>query len=244
MPLEDPSFRFLCEAARAFLQGQPVSEEKLNESSELRRMALYHRLDPLFSETKQANQFRSLRLAAHLAKLAKEFETIGVPFLCLKGVVLAQQLWGDIGNRAAGDIDLWIAEDRMDDVHQLLTASGHVSKEGYFDLSESYRTSYRECKFHIGYNHEDTGISVEIHWRLGGTKTLFPLSFEEAFAKGVDVSISGFEYRTLSDLDNLVFLHMHAARHLWERLFWLLDLVKLHRNPKLPSSNSILERAA
>ncbi|MEM9282504.1 MAG: hypothetical protein AAGA96_11805 [Verrucomicrobiota bacterium] len=28
------------------------------------------------------------------------------------------------------------------------------------------------------------------------------------------VAISGSPYRTLSDLDNLVFLHMHAARHL------------------------------
>ena len=48
---------------------------------------------------------------------------------------------------------------------------------------------------------------------------------------------------TLGDEDNLLFLHIHAAKHLWERHFWLWDLKTFHEKPNAPSIGEIVDRS-
>ncbi|MEO0416645.1 MAG: nucleotidyltransferase family protein, partial [Verrucomicrobiota bacterium] len=152
-------------------------------------------------------------------------------------------LHGGIGERAAGDIDLWIDEANLSQIHQLLLKTGHSPKTSYAELSPHYQELYRKRKFHIGFLHRSSGISVELHWRIGGTKPLFPLTFSEAYRRSRPTVIAKTEYRTLNNLDNLLFLHIHAARHLWERLFWLHDLAVFHQSPSAQSIEEVVDLA-
>ncbi len=214
-----------------------------------RRLAKYHgvvaRIEvPAFKSARLQSQVRALRNLSHLQSIAGLFSGMEIPFLGIKGLPLALRLFGDVAKRHVGDIDLWVPEGKVEDVHELLVTSGHIAKTGYAELSPHFRAKYREKKFHVGYTHSSTGISVEIHWRLGSTHELFPLTFEDAYSRHRVVSTGSIDIPTPDDADHLLFLYIHAARHLWERLFWLVDIVEYHKLPDAPTPSEILHRAS
>lgn len=230
----------------ALLRGERPAAPNL----ELVRLAVFHglapplRLHPEFKAAARRNQLQTLRLAAHLQQLLDSFEKTGVPAIVLKGLPLAKRLHGEVAARKAGDLDLWIPEEAVNEIHELLVASDHVGKTGYERLGPHDQRRYRRHRFHIGYFHEPTGISVEIHWRPTSAPELFPFSLTEALSRARAVKLNGRSIQTLGDSDNLLFLHVHAAKHLWERLFWLWDLKVFHEKPDAPGIREILDRAA
>ena len=109
-------------------------ESPTEVSQPLRKLASFHGVLPIlrdqeeFRRAVQRNQQQALRLAGHLQQLLRRFEAAGVPTLVLKGLPLARYLYGDIAARKAGDLDLWIPENAVDDVHKLLVDAEHVGK--------------------------------------------------------------------------------------------------------------------
>ncbi len=192
---------------------------------------------------RQRNRLFALRNLSHLRMVAESFDKEGVPYLCFKGLPLALRLFGDVGHRHAGDVDLWVSEQDIDRIDRLLLRAGHRHKTGYATLSPHFQEKYRKLKFHIGYTHEGSGVSLEIHWRLGTARELFPYSFEEVYTRRRVQDAGSFQIPALGDADHLLFLYIHAARHLWERLFWLVDIVEYHQRDGVPSPREILELA-
>ncbi len=180
---------------------------------------------------------------SHLSTLLQQFADAEIPVLSLKGIPLALRLYDDVGSRHAGDIDLWVSEDHVELVHQLLLQSGHTAKTGYAELSAHYQKLYRNKKMHLGYMHQAKDVSVEIHWRLAGTPELFPVSFDEALSRQQLLSSGAIEIPTLGDMDHLLFLYSHASKHMWERLWWLIDIKDFHQLAGSPSPEAILEKA-
>lgn len=226
----------------------PLGREAITEKASLVDLAQYHGVEPFLMNTsfdgcRKQNQMKALLNMGHLTRLLDLFSDASIPILVVKGIPLALRLYNDVGSRHAGDIDLWVPEHQVDAVHDLLLQHGHIPKTGYAELSPHYRRLYRLRKIEIGYTHEKTGVSVEIHWRLGRTTELFPLSFDEALSRQQIVFAGSISIPTLSDIDHLQFLYIHAALHMWERLWWLIDIKSFHLLADGPSPHDLLERS-
>jgi hypothetical protein len=77
------------------------------------------------------------------------------------------------------------------------------------------------------FTHQETQTPVELHWQLS-PGYLAPATDVEALRKRlVDVYPGGRKMKTLSPEDYLVYLCIHGAKHLWERLSWLTDIATL-----------------
>jgi hypothetical protein len=131
------------------LSGQAAATESLSESAWLRIVALAQkqRVAPLLhARLKEcgvvppaaaadrlrlmylANFARNTRLFHELAEILGALRAAHIPVVLLKGVWLAEALYGDTARRQLGDIDLWIRRDRLDDARHVLLSLGYVCR--------------------------------------------------------------------------------------------------------------------
>ena len=127
--------------------------------------------------------------------------------MVLKGII-CRNLYPDPELRASTDEDLLIDTDKFDSFHSFLIQNGYhlVDPEG--SLTEEYEISYRN---------PDTNLYLEVH------KSLFPPfdrtygylnnAFEE-MEQSVKILIYGTEFVTLGYTDHLLYLILHAYKHL------------------------------
>ena len=93
-------------------------------------------------------------------RLSELFRSAGVDIISLKGPVLAQRFYGDVAQRAVGDIDILIKNEDLNDSIWLLKENGFglASRILFSKKSTSYFTH------HFEYLKKDT--KLELHWAL------------------------------------------------------------------------------
>jgi hypothetical protein len=79
----------------------------------------------------------------------------------------------------------------------------------------------------FSYIHSTRAIHVELHWRWCQNAYLFPLSFEEIYARRVFVKISSACIAAMPREALLLYLCAHGAHTGWFRLKWLCDIPAL-----------------
>lgn len=176
----------------------------------------------------QATARRAFQLAGEHLRLARALEREGIPALGVKGLPLAQRLYGEQGIRHAGDIDLLVRLRDVEKADRILQAEGLRRTNPSFALTPRQQRCFTETKPEFEYVRPAAAIRVELLWRLEG------LPLDEAFwAPALPGAGLNPLARTLpADLDALYVLQ-HGARHGWFRLFWLLDAALLLRSPTL-----------
>lgn len=172
----------------------------------------------------------SLALTRALLELLELFSHHSIAILPFKGPLLGQQLYGDVGLRHFGDLDILIARDDVKQAVVLLAESGFVpeldnvlSKIDQFSLQEDDLSFYRE----------NDGCLLELHWDCAGCYLASPLTLSAVDMSGF-VSLAGRGVQSLSEEDLLVYLCVHGAKHMWERLEWLYSVaVLLDKYPEM-----------
>jgi len=173
------------------------------------------------------NTQRVLIKTAELIRIVRRFEQSGSPILPLKGPVLALQLYGDLGLRHVGDLDIMVPPESVKEAENLLRQEGYRRTNPEFDLSPRQHAAYVRNYHHFGYHCEDRGILVELHWRFGTDHSLLPLKFREIWRARQTVRLGGTGVAALSLEHTILFLCTHGAFHNWFRLFWLNDMVRV-----------------
>lgn len=169
-----------------------------------------------------ANTRRSLRRVAMLLELGAGLEEAGIPWLAVKGPVLAVEWWGGPERRRAGDLDLVVPEGRIREVDAWLRGTGWRRTKPDFELTARQWREYPKVRHELGYvSEQHENLRVELHWRLEGVDDL-----EARLAAPHRVGVAGRVVPTLSPEVHLRYLCRHGARHAWFRLFWLLDIAK------------------
>lgn len=175
-----------------------------------------------------ASAQRTARLAlvrsAELVRLARRFGAAGIPFLSVKGPLLAQALHGDVGVRHAGDLDLLIAPERLADADAVLRAAGCRRSQPDFELTPRQWREYQRLKHEFEYFNDPTGVRIEVEWRLEG---LGRQAFDEWLQAGARETLGGVELARLPATTEALYLFVHGAGHEWFRLFWLVDVARL-----------------
>ena len=154
-----------------------------------------------------------VRVKRMLARALEALAASGLVPVVLKGVPLAERLYGDAGHRASTDVDLWVPPAEAGRARQALEALG-------------LRPAARNEPHHLEL-HGPEGL-VELH--------LYPLSPFGELVEGAQLWNRAVEARTgdlrhlrLAPDDELLYLAVHATHHLLQRLAWVYDLKLLVR---------------
>ena len=161
-------------------------------------------------------------LSRELAELLRLLAEAGVPVIPLKGVTLAESLYGDISLRVSGDIDILVPHETVAESLRLLVARGYraeFTEQFFFDL-----LLRSDIEYLLTREDQQFRYLVELHWGLfcgwPGDKPATDALWAEAHPR----AYFGVPANSLSPEWELLFLAVHAARHRWQMLKWIVDI--------------------
>ena len=166
-------------------------------------------------------------LAVELSKIHAVLQAKGIRALAYKGPALGALLYGERALREFSDIDLLIRPESSD-----IEAACAALQSAGFAPEYEFRSHLRRAYLRTGMVYEfwsaNRNYHLELHWK--------PRE-HPSFASGFDpewlwnetqhVTLGGREIETLSNVNALLLLAMHAAKHGWEQLSWLIDMAEL-----------------
>jgi len=167
----------------------------------------------------------------------------GIPFLVLKGPILASECYAHPGERPFTDLDLLVAPRDRRRALEALEGEGCAPKVG-----AAGRRFVEWGHFHLVLTPPPPlRLVVEMHWDLVDRATLFTIDVEEALSRARRVRLPGVTVSALDPVDEFLYLCVHLSRHgvmnrkalaaglpaTWfvrgesgNRLIWFLDLVR------------------
>ncbi|MEL7588443.1 MAG: nucleotidyltransferase family protein [Prolixibacteraceae bacterium] len=180
---------------------------------------------------KRAGEFRQEKLmqlerARLFLQVTDKLREHQIDFVCLKGPLLSQRIYGDPTVRISHDIDLLV------DLADLEAALNVFEEDGYtymYDLrwpKEKFRQELlKNVTHHISLWNRQTNLYVEIHWILMSNIPLPPQEVREiTLQNSTTTLLAGRRFTVLNKELELVFLIIHGTRHGWNRLKWLTDI--------------------
>jgi hypothetical protein len=181
---------------------------------------------------------RNLHLAACLLNLADLFSKHGIPYLAIKGPVLAVQAYGDLSLRSFCDLDVLIHPADFPRVYALLVRSGFTP---HFPLDPARQKWW--ARFDKEFPFQFHGETVEIHWQVADRGMLYPLSNHLFWTDPQPVDLLDRPVLTLSPENAIFYACLHGTIHEWSQLKWVADLA--HLCHAFPSTNflKLLDRA-
>ena len=147
------------------------------------------------------NVLRGMRTAAALVKLCRLLSDRQIRHLAFKGPTLALRLHGTFDLRRAGDIDVLVDPQRIDEADAALQAAGYQLVKPDFEMSPRQKAAFRAGFAHLVHRTPCGGIAIELHWRLTANPLLLPVSFDELMRRSRVQMIGGQPVPTLSEAD-------------------------------------------
>lgn len=178
----------------------------------------------------QTNVQRSLLLARELVRVLDCLNEQGIEAVPYKGLVLSESYYGDMAMRPSGDNDLFVRKCDALRAKSVLGALGYSLREPIPAAAELDYLSYGyECTFDspAGKN------LLELQWALEPRFYSVEYDMHGLFARAVTATVAGREVKTPSPEDLVLVLSIHAAKHVWERLIWLCDIVRIIKRQNL-----------
>lgn len=145
--------------------------------------------------------------ATHLERVCAEIvgaaTDAGLPVLVLKGPALGVLAYPRAAARPMDDVDLLVAAKHREEMAKLLHVRGYRNdlrgEEDFLDASRAH--------------------SIDLHTaavnttRVPARRALWPVTFEELWARSQTFSLAGVPARTLGPCDTLSHLAVHAVHH-------------------------------
>jgi len=111
------------------------------------------------AECERAQAFGGM-LALTTLDVVKRLEHGGVPALPLKGAFLAEALYGDVGMRSSGDIDVLVAPSDLGAAIDVLTRAGYAPPDDPERLN-----GLPQIHYHLRHK-QRIAPPIELHWRI------------------------------------------------------------------------------
>jgi len=189
-------------------------------------------LDPELRRYAQAQAFRNRLLAEELLRLLELFRDRGVPALALKGPLLAEWLYGSVSLRPFGDLDILVEPEQARSARALLEEAGYLPDHPGAEASG----------YHWRFSRGDETAVVELHWGFSTREFHFPLQ-QEVWPRRRSYFLLGRQVESLGLEHQLLTLAVHGSRHLWKRIFWLVDLALLLRRGEPLDTHDLWQQA-
>lgn len=174
---------------------------------------------------RQINALRNTLLAEELARVLSLLAAAGIRVIPLKGVALAESLYGDRTLRVCADLDVLVPRESVAKACEMLLDAGYHHHDGE-------PADYRQADLFLNSNiahalaRQADGITylLELHWDLAWRWAKAGHAADDLWAgarPGVVFGVSA--YRSSPEWEFL-FLVIHATRHRWQGLKWLVDI--------------------
>jgi hypothetical protein len=131
-------------------------------------------------------------------------------------------VYGHISLREFSDLDVIVHEADLSKAEDILTARGYQA-----DFADrDYRSAFLSYQGQYAFRHSNTGISVDLHWRMSNKGAAFPLQLAEIWRRLETVTIAGRTVLTLARDDLALFLAAHGTKEGWRSLIWVCDFAE------------------
>jgi hypothetical protein len=170
----------------------------------------------------KVNAFRNVHLAEELARVLALLGGAGIPTIPLKGVALAESLYGDPSLRVCADLDILVPRQAVAQAIGLLLTKGYESEFGerfFADLYPGEGIEYALVRWERGFLY-----LLEPHYGLLAGPWVDKAALEDLWAESYPHAFLGVEAYALSPEWEVLFLVAHAARHGCRGLKWFVDI--------------------
>lgn len=204
----------------------------------LMNLAVLHEIAPLISRNFAANGlntqvpkpyldqfdkiyrqtlYKNVILSEELKKVLSALNQRDIPVISLKGIALAELLYGNPALRAISDIDILVPPDHLRQAGSLLI------EMGYQQTSPEQRTH----PFHGAPYYKQTSIPIfiELHWDLEDNK-LLPISGQEIWSRAQALQLESGKTKMLSPEDMVMFSIIQLCKA-FDQLKILADITEL-----------------
>jgi hypothetical protein len=185
-----------------------------------------------------ATLLHNTALADELVRVCTALEAVGVAALPVKGVVLAETLYGNLALRPAADLDVLVRPSALPAAREVLRALGFTQR-----VVPLFAERYHH--FHDPQYFRQTAageICLELHWALWA-EHFFQLDAELLWERAVATRLHGAAMRILSPEDTLLHLAIHRSRSPL-RLRFVCDIGELlHRHGDTLDWDYVLRQA-
>lgn len=165
----------------------------------------------------------NLALAGELRILLRAFRDQGITCLPLRGLALAERLYGNVPPRPMGDIDLLVRKDDLPHVQTLFRDLGfsEMDRRPGFASDFSYTLKF--------FADRSLMVIVEPHWTIAYPPFTDRLDMEAVWSRCVPARVVGEETFSLGREDLLVHLCLHLIHRDDAPFLWLYELDRFLR---------------
>ncbi|HMK64595.1 MAG TPA: nucleotidyltransferase family protein [Thermodesulfobacteriota bacterium] len=174
------------------------------------------------------NAKRNMELYLELRKVLQGFCRKDIPVMALKGVYLAENIYGNIALRMMDDVDLLVKEKDLKKTEEVLVKLGYVPL-----LIPKQKSQIISPHHHHFIYRLDRGVSLEIHWGLIGSRFSLNVEMDGQWERAKPCLVGGVEIFCQCPEDLLLHLCLHLTRDLFEQIklkhLWdIFELIRLH----------------
>lgn len=177
------------------------------------------------------------RMAEALGRVLDGLDAAGVPVIPVKGLVVAEELYGSLAARGAADLDVLVHPADLAAGRRVLVELGYWQRQLTFTALVH---EYHDPPWYVGSGIE--AIRLELHWDLWADR-FFRSDADGLWARSRPGALLGRPVRLLSLEDTLLHLAIHRSRSAL-RLRWLCDIAELVRRHRDDLNwDAVLDRA-
>jgi len=154
------------------------------------------------------NAARNMGLYHKLGKLLEHLRHEDIPVIVLKGAHLAALVYGNIALRPMSDVDILVHQEDVVRVGDKMLEMGYTPTQQYRQI-----TRYNA---HFAYGLPNKELFVEIHWTLLPSVYPFDIDTNGQWERSRSAIIAGVKVSVLCPEDMLLYLCLHASKHIFE----------------------------
>ena len=180
----------------------------------------------------------NIAMSAELLQVMTLFKQAELDALAFKGPALSQFAYGNITLRQYGDLDILVKKESLSQILTLLTERGYTPE---IALTEENMESFYHCVNVIGLY--KGSVRIEIHWELLSKNYAVDWDISTLWSANEEVMINQQHVMMLAFKNHLLYLSVHGAKHLFERMEWICDIDRAVRSQEQIEWESLLSDA-